>query len=130
MADRPSVVVVDDDDGLCRLIQFAVTLNDDIDCSWYSDPRLAARELIGGPLPDLLILDVMMPELSGPQLLEMLRERGGPVKAVYLTAKTLDHEVARLKTTGVLDVWSKPFTPDVLIENVRRFLEMPAAPAT
>ena len=126
MAGKPQVIVVDDDAGLCRLIQFAVTYNDDIDCLYYSDPRRAAEELIHTGMPDLLMLDVMMPELSGPRLLEILRGHWQTVKAVYLTAKTLDHEVAELRSTGVIDVWSKPFTPDVLIANVRALLNMPA----
>ena len=71
--------------------------------------------------PDLVLLDVMMPGLSGPQTLELLREmpvmRGVPV--VFLTAKAMLNEVEELLQQGATGLIVKPFDPVKLPENVR-----------
>ncbi len=72
--------------------------------------------------PDLMLLDVMMPGMDGPDTLKALRALPGlkAVPAVFLTAKALPSEIARYKKLGALDVIAKPFDPMTLAENVRR----------
>lgn len=70
--------------------------------------------------PQLVLLDVMMPDLDGPGVLSRLRERpdtaGIPV--IFLTAKTARTEVERLRALGALGVLTKPFDPMTLHEKV------------
>lgn len=72
--------------------------------------------------PDLMLLDVMMPGMDGPDTLKALRRLPGlaTVPAVFLTAKALPSEVARYKKLGALDVIAKPFDPMTLADHVRR----------
>ena len=71
--------------------------------------------------PDLFVLDVLMPEMDGPETLEKIRKEAGfeSVPVVFLTASTYPDELARLKKTGVLDVISKPFNPKTLPDLMR-----------
>lgn len=66
--------------------------------------------------PDLVLLDVMMPDMDGPTVLQSLRS--DPVTkdlpVVFMTAKAQAHEVASYKAMGALAVVSKPFDPMLL----------------
>jgi CheY-like chemotaxis protein len=80
-----------------------------------------ALEALAGFAPQLILLDVMMPDLDGPGVLARLRERpdtaGIPV--VFLTAKATKDEVQRLRALGAADVLTKPFDPMTLHEKVK-----------
>jgi CheY-like chemotaxis protein len=63
--------------------------------------------------PDLLLLDVMMPDVDGPETLEYLRERdaAADAPAIFLTASVQAEEMERYADMGVVDVIIKPFDP-------------------
>ncbi len=63
--------------------------------------------------PDMLVLDVMMPGLSGPQTLQLLRERGllGSAVVVFLTAKAMPDELEALTSHQSTGIIVKPFDP-------------------
>lgn len=72
--------------------------------------------------PDLILLDVMMPGMDGPDTLEALH-RLPEIKdtpAVFLTAKALPSEIERYKKLGALDIIAKPFDPMKLADKVRK----------
>lgn len=70
---------------------------------------------------DLVLLDVMLPEMDGPEILRSLRNvpGGESLPAVFMTAKVQPHEIAELKDLGALDVIPKPFDPMKLPETIR-----------
>ena len=80
-----------------------------------------AIEKAAGFKPDIMLLDVMMPGMDGPDTLRALRALPGlaTVPAVFLTAKALPSEVARYKKLGALDVIAKPFDPMTLADQVK-----------
>jgi two-component system, OmpR family, response regulator len=71
--------------------------------------------------PDLIVLDVMMPEMDGPTTLAALRE----IKAIsstpviFMTAKAQSAEIARYRELGAIDVFTKPFQPMQLPARLR-----------
>lgn len=71
--------------------------------------------------PDLLLLDVMLPDMDGPETLARLRERpaAAHAPAVFMTAKVLSQEIAALRSLGVVDVIAKPFDPMTLSDRLR-----------
>ena len=81
-----------------------------------------AIEKAAGFKPDIMLLDVMMPGMDGPDTLRALRGLPGlaTVPAVFLTAKAMPSEVARYKKLGALDVIAKPFDPMTLADHVKR----------
>mgnify|MGYP001815052434 FL=1 len=70
--------------------------------------------------PDLLLLDVMMPEVDGPSTLRQLRKResAASAPAVFITAKVQAGDMAHYRRLGVLDVIVKPFDPMALSDRV------------
>lgn len=73
-----------------------------------------------GFAPDLIILDVMMPEMDGPDTLRALREVPGiaSIPVIFMTAKAQPQELRRYKEMGILDVVSKPFDPMTLSATI------------
>lgn len=71
--------------------------------------------------PDLILLDVMMPDMDGPSTLVALRTlpefKATPI--VFMTAKVQTSEVARYRQIGAVDVIAKPFDPMTLSDTVR-----------
>ena len=72
-------------------------------------------------VPDLILLDVMMPGMDGPATMEALRKL--PVTAgvdtVFMTAKVQSHEVERYRELGAVDVIAKPFNPMTLAAQIQ-----------
>lgn len=72
--------------------------------------------------PDLMLLDVMMPEMDGPTTLTKLREMPGlkNTPVIFMTAKVQTSEVEYYKSLGAIGVIAKPFDPMQLAEQVRQ----------
>lgn len=72
--------------------------------------------------PDLIILDVMMPGLDGPQTLEALRRLPGfaETPVIFMTAKAQPAELDRFRSHGAVEVLTKPFDPMTLAGEIRR----------
>lgn len=71
--------------------------------------------------PVLILLDVMMPGLTGPETLQALRARGQVegVPVVFLTAKAMQGELEALMTHGASGIIVKPFNPVSLPDDIR-----------
>lgn len=74
---------------------------------------------------DLLILDVMMPHLSGTEVARKLRADGNHVPILMLTAKDQEQDVVKGLDTGADDYLAKPFSFDVLLARIRALLRRP-----
>ncbi len=74
--------------------------------------------------PDLILLDVMMPDMDGPSVLASLRDnvRTARIPVVFVTARTQSREVDLLCSLGAAGVISKPFDPMTLAGTVRSYL--------
>jgi CheY-like chemotaxis protein len=64
-------------------------------------------------VPDLILLNVMMPDMDGPSTLAALRQRPqtAHIPVIFMTAKVQAHEIGRYKELGALAVIAKPFDP-------------------
>ncbi len=84
-----------------------------------------ALQVAEGLTPDLLLLDVMMPGLDGPETLKKLRDfphiKDTPV--IFMTAKIQLSEVQEYKAMGALDVIAKPFDVMTLADQIHKILE-------
>ncbi len=75
--------------------------------------------------PDMILLDVMMPEMDGPTTLQHLRSlpHMATVPVVFMTAKVMPDEIEHYKTLGALDVIRKPFNPMTLAATLTTIWE-------
>jgi len=71
--------------------------------------------------PDLILLDVMMPEMDGPQTLNALRKLPNfeNIPAVFMTAKIQPAEINQYKQLGAVGVITKPFDPMLLADQLK-----------
>src|SRR6478672_1616005 len=75
---------------------------------------------------DLLVLDVMMPRMSGTELASKLRSEGNHVPILMLTAKDQEQDIVKGLDTGADDYLAKPFSFEVLLARIRALLRRPA----
>jgi two-component system OmpR family response regulator len=73
-------------------------------------------------VPDLILLDVMMPGLDGPATLRALRAQPqtAEIPVMFVTAKVQPQEVAELRALGALGVITKPFSPMTLPTTINQ----------
>jgi CheY-like chemotaxis protein len=81
----------------------------------------AALEKVSEFEPDLILLDVRMPGMDGPETLAELRARpeSEAIPVVFLTGDAQPDDVERLLALGAVDVLAKPFDPMTLADEVR-----------
>lgn len=75
--------------------------------------------------PDLILLDVMMPEMDGPTTFEnlQLNEKTKNIPVIFMTAKAQIHEVKIFQEIGVIGVITKPFDPILLCSKIQEIWE-------
>lgn len=74
---------------------------------------------------DLIILDVMMPGMTGFEVCKKLRDEGNHVSILMLTAKDQNQDIVRGLDTGADDYLAKPFSFEVLLARIRALLRRP-----
>lgn len=90
----------------------------------YNNPLIALKDLEKGMKVDLALIDMRMPEMSGPQLVEKIRANPKikDLKIVFFTASSdADHEL--LKKYGVLDYIFKPFDMNQIVKQINGLLK-------
>jgi CheY-like chemotaxis protein len=113
------IMYVDDEADIRAIVEMALQAIGGFAVTLCAGGREAVEKAQAAP-PDLILLDVMMPGMDGPQTLAALREV--PVLArvpiVFMTAKVQPSEVARFRELGAADVIAKPFDPLTLPQDV------------
>lgn len=127
--DSKRILVVDDEP---RMIDF-IRMNLDLEGFQVIEARngIDALEVIRTQLPDLVVLDIMMPQLDGFETLRMLREFSN-IPVIMLTAKGEEDDKVRGLELGADDYITKPFSPRELAVRVKAVLrraEMPSPPS-
>ena len=107
--------IVDDDEEMGRAVSLMLKL---LDCESkaFFNARGAAQTLLSGKSPDLLILDINMPEVSGLDLLEFLRRRKEwkNLPVIMLSSEAADVMVDRALEMGADSYMMKPVTIEEL----------------
>ena len=120
-ADAQTVFVVDDDPGIrdsVRWLLESVGLRVETydSAQAFLDAYVATR-------PGCLILDVRLPGMNGLDLLEELRNRGGTIPVIVVTAFGEVHSAVRAMKGGAIDVMEKPTRDQVMLDRVHQALE-------
>lgn len=129
MTQHKHILIVDDERDLLELLQFNLS-KAGYEISTATNGRLAL-EAISQRAPDLILLDVMLPELSGTEVAG--RVRANPVTAnipiIMLTAKGEDVDQIVGLTVGADDYVTKPFSNKVLLARIEAVLRRSSKPS-
>jgi CheY-like chemotaxis protein len=123
---KPAVLVADDDPAMLTLLE-TVLRSSEWDCHFATNGRQAltmARKL----LPDLLVLDIEMPFMTGLEVLRRIRDAqmdGVGVKVLLLTGSSELKHVEEGLSLGASDYLAKPFSHVALLHRVRKLLFPP-----
>ena len=110
-----TIWIVDDDEEMTRALQLMLRL---VECETlgFPDARTTAQALLAGRRPDLLLLDINMPDVSGPDLLEFLRRRKEwkDLPILMLSTEAADVTVDKAMKLGADGYVTKPVTIEEL----------------
>ena len=115
------VLYVEDDADIRTIATMALEMVGGLTINACSS-GVEALAVAGNFKPDLLLLDVMMPEMDGPSTLSGLRnlEQTAVTPVIFMTAKVQTTEMAYYLSLGALGVIAKPFDPMTLPDQLRQ----------
>lgn len=124
MTELRRVLCAEDDPDIRLILDFSLGKLGGYELCLCSDGQEALNR-VQAFAPQLVLLDVMMPGLSGPQTLQALRQLPGMagVPVVFLTAKAMRDEVEDLLHHGATGIIVKPFDPVNLPKDIRIYWE-------
>jgi len=116
----PKVLVVDDEPNIRELVEVALKFHGcAVSVSASGKDALHQAEMYE---PDLMILDVMLPDMDGFEVCRSLRTTGNDVPVIFLTARDTTSDTIRGLTLGGDDYVTKPFSVEALVARVRAVL--------
>jgi DNA-binding response OmpR family regulator len=120
VAQRPRILIADDEVRLAEVLRQGLEKHG-YSCSVVHDGNAALRSALSGGF-DLVLLDLMLPGLSGYRVVEELRRRDNLVPVLMLTAKDGEYDEADAFELGVDDYVTKPFSTVVLLARINALL--------
>jgi len=124
--DKKKLLIVDDyPENLTILYK---TLRDDYEIIGANNGPDALRLVLSAPPPALILLDIMMPEMSGFEVCRALKEQDSTreIPVIFLTALTEEYSEAKGFALGAVDYITKPFKPSILKHRISTHLELKA----
>lgn len=121
---QPTILIVDDAPE--NLAVMTAVLQGPYRLKVATSGASALRICEGPALPDLILLDVMMPELDGMEVCRRLKAnpKTGAIPVIFVTALADSHDEARGLEVGAVDYITKPISPPVVRQRVRVHLEL------
>lgn len=116
----PKIVIVDDEVEILRPLEEMLT-DEGFAVRAFSSP-LKALEYLVSHSADLVVFDIKMPELSGLELLQKVREVHRSIPAIFLSSKNEDADQLIGFSIGADDYVGKPFTKQLLIFRIKSVL--------
>ncbi len=116
----PKVLVVDDEPNIRELVQVALKFHG---CSvTASASGKEALQRASTDQPDLIVLDVMLPDIDGFEVCRRLRAQANDVPVIFLTARDTTSDTVTGLALGGDDYITKPFSVEALVARVRAVL--------
>jgi two-component system alkaline phosphatase synthesis response regulator PhoP/two-component system response regulator VicR len=123
-SSRKKILTCDDEKNIVRLIQVNLEREGYEVVTAYNGRE--CLDMVASEHPDLIVLDLMMPEMTGFEVLDHLK--GDPetadIPVIMLTARTQDQDVLRGWQAGVECYLTKPFMPGELITFIKRIFSV------
>ncbi|MBY0357463.1 MAG: response regulator [Candidatus Obscuribacterales bacterium] len=118
------ILIVDDDPNIRMIAQTSIEGLTD----WQvltATTGVEALEVVASQMPDLILLDVRMPEMDGLTALKHLQENPQTtlIPVIFITANVQTHEIEAYIRSGAKGVICKPFDPLALPDHIRSFVQ-------
>jgi len=119
---KPKILIVDDEPNLLKLLEY--NLKKTFDVFLKNDGDEAIQWLNQGNVPDLIVLDIMMHDMDGSELLKNIRKNSAldKVPVVFLTAKSPRVDEINPLIEAADDYIVKPFDIDELLGSIKNLL--------
>lgn len=121
MEKKKSILIADDDPAIRHALG-AVLQSENYDVRLAEDGRMAVRQFFEGP-PDLILLDLNMPDTDGWQAFEVMARLAPYVPVIVITARPC--QARRAAEVGIDMLLEKPLEIPVLLETIRKLLATP-----
>lgn len=120
MSSLQRILYVDDEADILAIVEFALQDVSHFEVQLCQSGK-QALEQAATFRPDLILLDVMMPDMDGPATLRALKQDPGlqDIPVIFMTAKVQTDEVEQYQQLGVIGVVTKPFDPMTLADDVQ-----------
>ena len=116
------ILVVDDEDHIRTLLAYNLQSNG-YDCV-FAETGIEAIHMAELEMPDLILLDWMMPEMNGTAVCKRLKKnpQTAPIPVIMITARTEENDKIKGLDSGADDYITKPFSPNEMLARVRAVL--------
>src|ERR1700753_1004533 len=121
---NPKVLVVDDEPNIRELVQVALNFHGCVVTTGATGED--ALQLAYAYEPDLIVLDVLLPDIDGFEVCKRLRSVANDVPVIFLTARDATADTITGLTIGGDDYITKPFSVEALVARVRAVLRRTA----
>jgi twitching motility two-component system response regulator PilG len=120
---KKKILIVEDEESLLKLESILLT-SKGYEVQGVGDGR-AALEAISRSKPDLVLLDIMLPEIDGFEVCRRIKEDDETkhIPVIMLTAKKSREDMARGEQVGADWYITKPFKSAMVIETIQRFID-------
>ena len=120
------ILLIDDNDEIREVMIVYCDTQKDIDCQVANTGREGLKSIRNDKF-DLVLLDIAMPEFSGQDVVESLKQDGllESMNVVIFTASSNQKLFNEMKNTGVKDVFKKPFSLDELTALIEKYRPKP-----
>jgi DNA-binding response OmpR family regulator len=118
MAQLKTILVIDDDEDLRGAVAEQIALEDDFEVVEAASGA-SGLEAAAAAAPDLILLDVDLPDLNGREVCRRLRDQGVKTPIIMLTAAASDGDTIEGLESGANDYVTKPFRFNVLLARIR-----------
>lgn len=127
----PTVLMIEDHDDTACLVRFILERNG-YAVRHAPDGRNAKRLTETSDPPDLVLLDISLPTLSGFEVLRAIRSTSAwqQIPVIMLTANGRPESVAEATTLGATEYLKKPFSPERLLQTVESLMARPSVQPT
>ncbi len=122
MIEKKQLLIIDDKIAIAKII--SVYLSKEYDITYFDTPLKAIQWLFEGNRPDLIILDIRMPEMNGDEFLVFLKKNGlyKDIPVVILSGEESSDVRIRMLEQGADDFILKPFNPMELKIRIKKVL--------
>lgn len=123
---KPNILIVDDQPENIKIL--AALLKEKYTPMAVTNGHKALEHAAGANKPDLILLDIMMPEMDGYEVCRQLKadQKSSDIPVIFITALSEAEDETRGFELGAVDYITKPFNPDIVEARVHTHLELKA----